>query len=188
MLTAGCDGLTSILFPRHMWIQLIPAVFFGWRGRKIIKHETFDFQRGWLKPSKKQNGTSKFIVKFQAQFEKKRSLHPNIACFFPHKKKSKWIDTSTASQKIHLRCQRHPYLSRSLRGADLPTVGCSNGGVSGAVFPYQSSNLARCFTTPHEIKGIQWRQFTIGNESQHFPVPRFKCTFFSVFITTRDNL
>lgn len=27
MLTAGCDGLTSILFPRHMWIQLIPAVF-----------------------------------------------------------------------------------------------------------------------------------------------------------------
>lgn len=77
----------QLLFPRHMWIQPIPALFFLVGGEETtIKHETFDFQRGWLKPSKKTKRYKQFTVKFQASLKKRDPCTPTLFAFSPTKR------------------------------------------------------------------------------------------------------
>ena len=144
-----------------------PCFFVGGEAKLVSMKHLISKEVGCSLP---KNKTVQAIhSEISGQFEKRRSLHPNMVCFFPHKKKSKWIDKSTASQKIHLRCQRHPYLSRSLRGADLPTDGLFERRGFGCCFSVPIFQPCPLLHYASPAKGIQWGQFTIGNKSQHFP-------------------
>lgn len=140
---------------------------------------------GWNLP---KNKTVQAIHKeISGQFEKRRSLHPNIVCFFLTKRSR----SELTNQQHHKRfisgangtpiCQDR-WEVRTCQRWVVPTVGFRVLFLHTNLPTLPAASL-RLTSQGNPVGSVYHRK----PKSAFSRVPHFKCTFLSVFITTRDN-